>query len=122
MAVSQTDTVESSSLTLLRAEGQRELKEKHPRVMVAGANGRVGQLVVEEVLKRVPGSTVVAVVRNTTAAEEAFGKVHVLPIRPKHVQPTAVGFSRAQLCLEGAGSVVQLAALSVPQTTRHERG
>mmetsp|Transcript_6230 Transcript_6230/g.13780 ORF Transcript_6230/g.13780 Transcript_6230/m.13780 type:complete len:384 (+) Transcript_6230:36-1187(+) len=75
MAMAQMDPVELSTLNLLREQGQKEMHANPPRVMVAGATGRVGRLVVEEIIKRVPGSTVVAIVRNVTLGEEAFGKL-----------------------------------------------
>jgi len=62
----------------IQESAEQELK-KPLRIMIAGATGRVGRQVVQEVLKRIPTSTVVAVVRNTTAADEAFDKVFALP-------------------------------------------
>jgi FlaA1/EpsC-like NDP-sugar epimerase len=82
VSVIMQDTLVCSAVTVdtkkIQERAEQELK-KPQRIMIAGATGRVGRQVVQEVLKRIPTSTVVAVVRNTTAAEEAFDKVFALP-------------------------------------------
>jgi NAD(P)H dehydrogenase (quinone) len=46
------------------------MSSSHPRILVTGANGQLGRLVVEGLIKRVPASQVIAGVRNVDTARD----------------------------------------------------
>ncbi len=73
---------------------------QEPRLLITGANGQLGRLVIEHLLERVPADRIVAAVRNKDTAGQIAQKVHTVVAdyeRPDTLGAALAGIGRVLL-------------------------